>query len=142
MTTVSNIQLDRRLMLKLTYVSQCNCMYSVVCQITTPSVSAIHHRLRYRSPRISPRQPRFVLQFFPIPSVMQLGLSENLSALVARRFTAAKDGGHLIFSTTHLSIITTAGIPVCPPFPSLPQENALSHCPISSTSSATVQPLP
>ncbi|GLI76026.1 bifunctional AP-4-A phosphorylase/ADP sulfurylase [Penicillium ochrochloron] len=42
---------------------------------------------------------------------MQLGLSENLSALVARRFTAAKDGGHLIFSPTHLSIITTAGIP-------------------------------
>ncbi|KAF3391476.1 Diadenosine 5',5'''-P1,P4-tetraphosphate phosphorylase 2 [Penicillium rolfsii] len=42
---------------------------------------------------------------------MQLGLSENLSALVARRFAAAKDGGSLIFSSTHVSIITTGGIP-------------------------------
>ena len=43
---------------------------------------------------------------------MQLGLSENLSALVARRFTAAKEGGHLIFSPTQLSNIQTLGIPV------------------------------
>lgn len=45
---------------------------------------------------------------------MQLGLSENLSALVARRFTAAKEGGHLIFSPTQLSNIQTLGIPVTP----------------------------
>ena len=43
---------------------------------------------------------------------MQLGLSESLPALVARRFTAAKEGGHLVFSSTHLSIVTAAGIPV------------------------------
>ncbi|KAJ5936204.1 ATP adenylyltransferase C-terminal [Penicillium verhagenii] len=42
---------------------------------------------------------------------MQLGLSENLSALVARRFVAAKEGNHLVFSHTHLSIVTAAGIP-------------------------------
>ncbi|CAL5867846.1 uncharacterized protein PFLUO_LOCUS2067 [Penicillium psychrofluorescens] len=41
---------------------------------------------------------------------MQLGLSENLSALVARRFIAAKEGGHLVFSSTHLSTINAAGI--------------------------------
>ncbi|KAJ5140769.1 ATP adenylyltransferase C-terminal [Penicillium atrosanguineum] len=41
---------------------------------------------------------------------MQLGLSENLSALVARRFKAAKEGNHLVFSSTKLSIIN-AGIP-------------------------------
>lgn len=43
---------------------------------------------------------------------MQLGLSESLSALVARRFKAAKEGNHLVFSHTHLSIVTAAGIPV------------------------------
>lgn len=43
---------------------------------------------------------------------MQLGLSESLSALVVRRFKAAKDGNHLVFSHTHLSIVTAAGIPV------------------------------
>ncbi|KAJ5731441.1 ATP adenylyltransferase C-terminal [Penicillium malachiteum] len=42
---------------------------------------------------------------------MQLGLSESLSALVARRFIAAKEGGDLVFSQTHLSLITAAGIP-------------------------------
>ncbi|KAJ5936667.1 hypothetical protein N7466_003117 [Penicillium verhagenii] len=42
---------------------------------------------------------------------MQLGLSESLSALVARRFVAAKEGNHLVFSHTHLSIVTAAGIP-------------------------------
>ncbi|KAA8642295.1 putative bis(5'-nucleosyl)-tetraphosphatase [Aspergillus tanneri] len=42
---------------------------------------------------------------------MQLGLSENLSALVARRFTSAKDGGHLLFSQTHLSTVSSSGIP-------------------------------
>ncbi|KAJ5801533.1 uncharacterized protein N7518_003601 [Penicillium psychrosexuale] len=41
---------------------------------------------------------------------MQLGLSEHLSTLVARRFTAARDSGHLVFSSTHLSIINAAGI--------------------------------
>jgi ATP adenylyltransferase len=43
---------------------------------------------------------------------MQLGLSENLSALVARRFLAAKDAGHLLFSQTHLTTVNVAGIPV------------------------------
>ncbi|KAJ5591849.1 ATP adenylyltransferase C-terminal [Penicillium hispanicum] len=42
---------------------------------------------------------------------MQLGLSEHLSALVARRFATAKEAGHLVFSPTHLSIIIAAGIP-------------------------------
>ncbi|KAG2415627.1 hypothetical protein HFD88_006818 [Aspergillus terreus] len=42
---------------------------------------------------------------------MQLGLSENLSALVARRFLAAKDAGHLLFSQTHLTTVNVAGIP-------------------------------
>ncbi|KAL2870028.1 putative bis(5'-nucleosyl)-tetraphosphatase [Aspergillus lucknowensis] len=42
---------------------------------------------------------------------MQLGLTENLPALVAKRFSAAKDAGHLIFSQTHLAIIHTGGIP-------------------------------
>jgi ATP adenylyltransferase len=43
---------------------------------------------------------------------MQLGLKENLPTLVARRFTAARDTGHLVFSSTHLSIINAAGISV------------------------------
>ncbi|KAJ0421099.1 HIT-like domain-containing protein [Aspergillus carlsbadensis] len=42
---------------------------------------------------------------------MQLGITENLPALVAKRFTAAKDAGHLIFSQTHLAILHTGGIP-------------------------------
>ncbi|KAL5361726.1 bis-tetraphosphatase [Aspergillus floccosus] len=42
---------------------------------------------------------------------MQLGLSENLPALVARRFLAAKDAGHLLFSQTHLTTVNVAGIP-------------------------------
>ncbi|KAJ5817077.1 hypothetical protein N7447_009310 [Penicillium robsamsonii] len=41
---------------------------------------------------------------------MQLGLAENLPTLVARRFTAARDTGALVFSSTHLSIINAAGI--------------------------------
>ncbi|KAJ5463391.1 ATP adenylyltransferaseC-terminal [Penicillium sp. IBT 31633x] len=41
---------------------------------------------------------------------MQLGLSETLPALVAKRFTAARDAGHLVFSSTHLSVINAAGI--------------------------------
>jgi hypothetical protein len=43
---------------------------------------------------------------------MQLGLRESLPALVAKRFTAAKESGHLIFSHTHLSIINSGGISV------------------------------
>lgn len=43
---------------------------------------------------------------------MQLGLRESLPALVAKRFIAAKEGGHLIFSHTHLSIINSGGISV------------------------------
>jgi hypothetical protein len=43
---------------------------------------------------------------------MQLGLSESLPALVAKRFTAAKETGHLLFSQTHLATIYTSGIPV------------------------------
>ncbi|CAI7589779.1 unnamed protein product [Penicillium glandicola] len=41
---------------------------------------------------------------------MQLGLSEHLPTLVSRRFIAARDTGHLVFSSTHLSIINAAGI--------------------------------
>ncbi|KAF7595794.1 bifunctional AP-4-A phosphorylase/ADP sulfurylase [Aspergillus hancockii] len=42
---------------------------------------------------------------------MQLGLSESLPVLVAKRFTAAKEAGHLLFSQTHLATIHTSGIP-------------------------------
>ena len=45
---------------------------------------------------------------------MQLGLTESLPALVAKRFTAAKDAGHLIFSQTHLEILRPGGVPVSP----------------------------
>jgi ATP adenylyltransferase len=41
---------------------------------------------------------------------MQLGLPESLPTLVAKRFTAARDASHLVFSSTHLSIINAAGI--------------------------------
>ncbi|KAI2786073.1 hypothetical protein POX_h09840 [Penicillium oxalicum] len=58
---------------------------------------------------------------------MQLGLSENLSSLVTRRWQAARDGGHLVFSSTQLSIITTAGIPYqlryCPALAMKPQDS-------------------
>lgn len=43
---------------------------------------------------------------------MELGLSESLPALVARRFKEAKDAGHLVFSPTQLSTIHTAGVAV------------------------------
>ncbi|KAJ5555666.1 ATP adenylyltransferase C-terminal [Penicillium sp. DV-2018c] len=42
---------------------------------------------------------------------MRLGLSDTLPALVAKRFTAARDAGHLVFSATELSIINAAGVP-------------------------------
>ncbi|GAT28885.1 bis(5'-nucleosyl)-tetraphosphatase [Aspergillus luchuensis] len=42
---------------------------------------------------------------------MQLGLSESLSSLVSRRFVAARDAGHLIFSSTHLATVRTSSIP-------------------------------
>ncbi|KAF9894324.1 bifunctional AP-4-A phosphorylase/ADP sulfurylase [Aspergillus nanangensis] len=42
---------------------------------------------------------------------MQLGLSEALPALVARRFLTAKDAGHLLFSQTHLATVHSSGIP-------------------------------
>ncbi|KAI2967954.1 hypothetical protein CBS147323_4502 [Aspergillus niger] len=42
---------------------------------------------------------------------MQLGLSESLSSLVSRRFVAARDAGHLIFSSTHLATVHTSNIP-------------------------------
>ncbi|KAJ5766258.1 uncharacterized protein N7511_003874 [Penicillium nucicola] len=41
---------------------------------------------------------------------MQLALPESLPTLVAKRFTAARDASHLVFSSTHLSIINAAGI--------------------------------
>lgn len=47
-------------------------------------------------------------------SNMQLALSEPLSTLVAKRFAAAKEGGHLIFSPTQVTTIQTSGISVCP----------------------------
>ncbi|OJI97832.1 hypothetical protein ASPVEDRAFT_880212 [Aspergillus versicolor CBS 583.65] len=43
--------------------------------------------------------------------MMQLGLTESLPTLVARRFAAAKDAGHLIFSQTHLEILRPGGTP-------------------------------
>ncbi|KAL5336732.1 HIT-like domain-containing protein [Aspergillus crustosus] len=43
--------------------------------------------------------------------MMQLGLTESLPALVAKRFNAAKDAGHLIFSQTHLEILRPGGVP-------------------------------
>ncbi|KAK1138931.1 bifunctional AP-4-A phosphorylase/ADP sulfurylase [Aspergillus melleus] len=43
---------------------------------------------------------------------MQLGLSEQLSALVARRFVAAKDAGHLLFSQTQLTTVSASGVPL------------------------------
>ncbi|PWY71054.1 bis-tetraphosphatase [Aspergillus sclerotioniger CBS 115572] len=42
---------------------------------------------------------------------MQLGLSEGLSSLVTRRFVAAKDAGHLIFSSTHRATVYASGLP-------------------------------
>ncbi|PYI35038.1 bis-tetraphosphatase [Aspergillus indologenus CBS 114.80] len=42
---------------------------------------------------------------------MQLGLSESLPALVSRRFTTAKDAGHLLFSPTQLATLHASGIP-------------------------------
>jgi ATP adenylyltransferase len=63
---------------------------------------------------------------------MQLGLSENLSALVARRFKNAKEAGHIVFSSTHLSIIN-AGVPVSvipsPDHASLTSQYQLRYCP-------------
>ena len=47
-----------------------------------------------------------------VPCKMQLGLSEGLSSLVARRFVAAKDAGHLIFSSTHRATVYASGLPV------------------------------
>ncbi|BDD57711.1 bifunctional AP-4-A phosphorylase/ADP sulfurylase [Monascus purpureus] len=66
---------------------------------------------------------------------MQLGLSENLSSLVSRRFTAAKEAGHLIFSSTQLAIIQASGIPYqlryCP---------SLAKKPIPASSSTSTEP--
>ncbi|PYH47664.1 putative bis(5'-nucleosyl)-tetraphosphatase [Aspergillus saccharolyticus JOP 1030-1] len=42
---------------------------------------------------------------------MQLGLSESLPTLVSRRFSAAKDAGHLLFSPTHLTTLHASGMP-------------------------------
>ncbi|KAJ5664642.1 ATP adenylyltransferase C-terminal [Penicillium macrosclerotiorum] len=60
---------------------------------------------------------------------MQLGLSEPLAGLVARRFVAAKEGNHLVFSSTHLSIITAAGIPY-----------QLRYCPALAKKPINLQP--
>lgn len=70
--------------------------------------------LRYRSDKFS---TAFVIdlpasQHLQLLTTMQLGLSETLPALVARRFAAAKEGRHLVFSSTHLAILNVAGIPV------------------------------
>lgn len=46
---------------------------------------------------------------------MKLVLPEKISTLVPRRFNHAKDGGHLVFSTTQLEVIKAAGLPVIPP---------------------------
>ena len=44
------------------------------------------------------------------------GLSESLALLVARRFSAAKESGALVFSMTEVTTISTSGIPVKIPF--------------------------
>ncbi|KAJ5348034.1 ATP adenylyltransferase C-terminal [Penicillium brevicompactum] len=62
---------------------------------------------------------------------MQLGLSESLPALVARRFTAARDAGHLVFSKTHLSIINAAGI-----------SYQLRYCPALAKKPSNLKPEP
>ncbi|KAL6239318.1 hypothetical protein BDW75DRAFT_227219 [Aspergillus navahoensis] len=59
------------------------------------------------SPTLSPRWHSFKQRIHR----MQLGLTESLPALVAKRFTAAKDAGHLIFSQTHLEILRPGGVP-------------------------------
>ncbi|KAL1963825.1 hypothetical protein VTN77DRAFT_7756 [Rasamsonia byssochlamydoides] len=41
---------------------------------------------------------------------MLLGLPESLPALVGKRFTAARDSGHLVFSPTQLTTIQVGGI--------------------------------
>ena len=62
-----------------------------------------------RAPYAAPRPQTSLII---VTLTMQLGLSEALPALVARRFTTARDAGHLVFSKTHLSIINAAGISV------------------------------
>ncbi|KAJ9357765.1 putative bis-tetraphosphatase [Paecilomyces variotii] len=42
---------------------------------------------------------------------MLLGLPENLSTLVGRRFTAAKESNHIVFSKTQLTTLHASGIP-------------------------------
>ncbi|GAD94162.1 bis(5'-nucleosyl)-tetraphosphatase, putative [Paecilomyces variotii No. 5] len=42
---------------------------------------------------------------------MLLGLPENLSTLVARRFTAAKEANQIVFSKTQLTTLHASGIP-------------------------------
>ncbi|KAJ5902555.1 hypothetical protein N7495_003083 [Penicillium taxi] len=49
--------------------------------------------------------------YYPSEAAMLLRVNESLSSLVARRFEAAKEGDHLLFSPTHLSIVNSAGIP-------------------------------
>lgn len=60
-------------------------------------------------PAFSNSQPRL---FERGTRTMQLGLTESLPTIVARRFAAAKDAGHLIFSQTHLEILRPGGVPV------------------------------
>ncbi|EFR02027.1 hypothetical protein MGYG_05029 [Nannizzia gypsea CBS 118893] len=44
-------------------------------------------------------------------NMMLLGLSEHLSSLVARRFTAAKNAGSLVFSQTEVTSLQSSSIP-------------------------------
>jgi hypothetical protein len=55
---------------------------------------------------------KLVLDLQVRTAVVGVLVSEYLSTLVARRFTAARDTGHLVFSSTHLSIVNAAGISV------------------------------
>ncbi|RAL13561.1 putative bis(5'-nucleosyl)-tetraphosphatase [Aspergillus homomorphus CBS 101889] len=68
---------------------------------------------------------------------MQLGISESLPALVSRRFSAAKEAGHLLFSPTHLTTLHASGIPYqlryCP---------ALAKKPTSTPKSEKASPGP
>lgn len=44
--------------------------------------------------------------------MMLLGLSEPLALLVARRFTAAKNAGSLVFSQTEVTSLQSSTVPV------------------------------
>jgi ATP adenylyltransferase len=99
-------------------------------------------RRQVRAPNASTNAARQTSLFITLN--MQLGLSEALPALVARRFTAARDAGHLVFSQTHLSIINAAGISVSdlmtPNNSSNRQQYQLRYCPALAKKPSNLKP--